>query len=385
MIDGDGQSGSVDLGAGDDLLRIVGTTSRYPNVTGGTGIDTVRVENTSYSNYGVGLTGFEKLVLATGGNFSNFSGYQQIVLATAATPMVGLQPGSTTPGTLFNFVGSSNPSADLQIGAGQALRLNTSSLRSVVGSAGADDLTLSSGASVTAPIDLGGGDDRFTIDLLFAGIKPSFASVTGGTGKDVAEITIGSGQSLAFDLRNVTGFETISVNGSRQETVAVQLSHVVDATTLYIGGGGTLTLSDTVLPDALLYGAFGGGVTLTSGTVIDRYGFPEGGAFDTRTDLATRDPNLTVNFVNNGTVENNINFYIGNDTLLGGAGDEHFSGDKGNDVIDGGAGFDTAVFAGTLAQLTATRAGATLIVSGPDGTDRVTNVKALQFADAPCC
>ena len=73
----------------------------------------------------------------------------------------------------------------------------------------------------------------------------------------------------------------------------------------------------------------------------------------------------------------------GNDTLLGGIGDDVLIGGPGNDTLDGGDGYDTAVFSGVRSAYTITQNGAQTIVSGPDGTDTLTNIENLQFADSP--
>src|SRR5262249_5533950 len=54
----------------------------------------------------------------------------------------------------------------------------------------------------------------------------------------------------------------------------------------------------------------------------------------------------------------------------------------GNDVIDGGAGTDMAVYAGPKASYTITPFGGHVLVSGPEGSDKLTGVELLQFNDA---
>lgn len=75
----------------------------------------------------------------------------------------------------------------------------------------------------------------------------------------------------------------------------------------------------------------------------------------------------------------------GSDTLTGGAGNDTLDGGAGNDKLDGGAGTNTAVFHGAAASyaITKTAGGFTIAdKTGLDGTDQVTNVQRLQFADA---
>lgn len=75
----------------------------------------------------------------------------------------------------------------------------------------------------------------------------------------------------------------------------------------------------------------------------------------------------------------------GANLLDGGAGDDLLSGQGGNDRIDGGAGVDTAIFSGSLRDYTLSRTASGWTVSdrvaGRDGTDTLTAVERLQFAD----
>ncbi|WP_245278274.1 putative Ig domain-containing protein [Methylosinus sp. PW1] len=72
--------------------------------------------------------------------------------------------------------------------------------------------------------------------------------------------------------------------------------------------------------------------------------------------------------------------------LAGGAGDDTLTGGAGNDAIEGGAGQDVAVFSGLIADytVTTTPTGVTVVdtrAGSPDGTDTLTGVEALRFAD----
>ena len=74
----------------------------------------------------------------------------------------------------------------------------------------------------------------------------------------------------------------------------------------------------------------------------------------------------------------------GNDTLTGGAGNDVLDGGAGNDKIDGGAGANTALFHGAEANYTITKTATGFTVAdktGLDGTDQLTGVQRLQFAD----
>ncbi len=68
--------------------------------------------------------------------------------------------------------------------------------------------------------------------------------------------------------------------------------------------------------------------------------------------------------------------------LVGGANDDVFWGLSGNDIIEGGAGYDTAIFADRFADVTITLSGGTITVSTrSEGVDTLANVEELRFAD----
>lgn len=74
----------------------------------------------------------------------------------------------------------------------------------------------------------------------------------------------------------------------------------------------------------------------------------------------------------------------GNDTLTGGAGNDVLVGGGGNDTIEGGAAFDWANYAGNRAGYTITTSGSIVTVrdlGGNEGTDTLTGVERLRFAD----
>ncbi len=82
-----------------------------------------------------------------------------------------------------------------------------------------------------------------------------------------------------------------------------------------------------------------------------------------------------------GAVIENAVGGTGNDNLIGNAGDNVLTGGAGNDRIEGGLGSDTVVFSGQRSAYTITWNGQIGTVAGPDGTDTITNVEFLRFAD----
>ena len=72
------------------------------------------------------------------------------------------------------------------------------------------------------------------------------------------------------------------------------------------------------------------------------------------------------------------------ESLDGGAGDDTITGGGGDDSIDGGAGQDTAMGTGPASEYLLQFEAGLLVLSdtaGGDGTDTLTNVERLQFAD----
>ena len=71
-------------------------------------------------------------------------------------------------------------------------------------------------------------------------------------------------------------------------------------------------------------------------------------------------------------------------TIIGGSGNDVLRGGAGNDRLDGGAGIDSAVFAGARAGFTLAQSSAGLVVtdnSGAEGSDTLTGIERLVFDD----
>lgn len=83
-----------------------------------------------------------------------------------------------------------------------------------------------------------------------------------------------------------------------------------------------------------------------------------------------------------GTVIENAVGGSGNDQLIGNSRRNTLTGGQGNDTIDGGINVDTAVVSGNRSQYTITQTSVGVFrVSGADGTDTLTNIEYLKFAD----
>jgi Cysteine-rich secretory protein family len=119
------------------------------------------------------------------------------------------------------------------------------------------------------------------------------------------------------------------------------------------------------------------------------------GAPVTVTATITAGRNALLDLVGQSTVETSVSLAAGNGvskiiglgntglTLIGNnAGDTFVSPTGGSNILDGGTGFDTAVFSGTKASYTITNnANGTVTVAGLGVTDTLSSIEKLQFSD----
>lgn len=97
--------------------------------------------------------------------------------------------------------------------------------------------------------------------------------------------------------------------------------------------------------------------------------------------LYTGEDNLGIAFSAN--IENAIGGQ-GDDEIIGNSLDNELTGNSGNDIISGNAGTDTVIFNGNFADYGISVVGGTITVvdnAGNDGTDILTTVEFLKFAD----
>jgi subtilisin-like proprotein convertase family protein/Ca2+-binding RTX toxin-like protein len=152
---------------------------------------------------------------------------------------------------------------------------------------------------------------------------------------------------------------------------------------LLIGDAGDDILTGGVGNDTLIGGA--GNDSLDGGVGTDTVSYMESGSA-VSVDLST----ATVSGGDAaGDVLSNIESVEGSafgDTLTGDNADNTLTGGQGDDVLDGGLGTDTAQFSGNYQDYAiSVDAGGTVIVTdqvGTDGTDTISNVEKLAFANA---
>ncbi|HEY8565845.1 MAG TPA: hypothetical protein VIL65_10120 [Beijerinckiaceae bacterium] len=246
-------------------------------------------------------------------------------------------------------------------------------------------------------------DDIFAqvFDFNAAKVGPEFnLEVTAGTQTASALASLGTNGRFvaAWQDSAATGLDGSGLH------VSAQVTDFVRTTT---GDGTNETLTGDSLRDIINAG--GGDDTVAGGLNADT--LDGGTGTDTATWLADGS-GLTLNLTNQalnagvaaGDVVNNFEVFRltngvdtfvagasavtifgegGADNLTGGAANDTFTGGAGNDAIDGGAGFDVATFSGARSEYTITKVGSSFTVAhtGSDGTDTITNIERVQFAD----
>jgi Ca2+-binding RTX toxin-like protein len=151
------------------------------------------------------------------------------------------------------------------------------------------------------------------------------------------------------------------------------------------------------LGDPALTSAIGDGTTIVN---VEQIEFHAGSGNDHLTGGALNDKlvgNAGTDFLDGNGGDDDLQGGDGADTLSGDAGEDTLAGGAGIDILDGGAdndriigglgidfidggeGVDTAVFAGSQAAYTITPIGNDFQITGPDGTDLLTNVEFAEF------
>ena len=271
---------------------------------------------------------------------------QFIIFSTPANELV---PGDSN-GQSDVFV------KDLQSGAVARVNLSETFAQDIGGYAFAQEISgdgrhiffSTNGGLVSEDID--GQFDLYRVDNpLFIASGETFLgddTLEGGTGDDILDG--GNGIDYAVFSGNLADYTVSSAGGSFTVTDSV-------------GSDGTDTLIDVEFMQ------FADQTVETQIEIIGTNG----------------DDTLT-----GGAETNLIEGFGGDDTLSGGGGGDELHGGTGNDTIDGGADTDRAVFAGGMAGYTISVIGGEIIVTdndaataGDDGTDTITNVEVLDFAD----
>jgi len=266
--------------------------------------------------------------------------------------LVSLDSGATQA-----YVEDASDGADLMKGgAGDDL---------IIGTAGGDTLEGGSGADT---LHGGSGDDvikgQTGDDVLFGGTDNDILS--GGAGNDILHggsgddtLSGGVGDDALFggignDVLNGGAGVDVLDGGAGDDTLIFR-----DTDDVFIGGDGVDTL-------------FVAGDIGTSDLVINLATSADGN-FDA----------ASTNYSNRIVDVENVVAGAGDDTITGSSADNIITGGSGDDLIVGGGGRDIAAFSATLDQTTVTIDQATgfVTVTGPNGTDTLSDIDVLSFGD----
>ncbi|MEN7538829.1 calcium-binding protein, partial [Aurantiacibacter flavus] len=400
---------TINAGAGNDIIRYVGTSTGADQIDGGVGSDTI----TAGADDTVILLGsFQNVEAISGGGFSNVvlartddsettdlsaivvSGLTYIDLAggndsfvgTAGADIVrgGAGDDSLTGGAgddVFQYASPDSGYDAINGGAGSD-QLQAVADGAVIGIGSISSIEAIDGngfANVT--IDLGDGDDHLDLSNM---VVTDVAAIVGGKGNDV--------------LRGSTGDETFLVSGTDQgiddfeggagqdrilagaDGTVIRVSRLVNVETIDSGGHAAVNLALTDGNDTLSLQS----VTLTGIGEIDL-----GAGADNFTGSAVGDV---------------IAGGAGNDTISGDAGDDVylFGLGDGNDIIREktasgvGGGTDTLRFGASILSsdveitrinsgndylLTIANGGGTVQIVGGAGNDMASWLETIEFAD----
>jgi Ca2+-binding RTX toxin-like protein len=335
---------------GSDNADFMVGTSAANVLTGGAGNDSL-----------LGMAGDDTLFGGTGvDRLSGGDGIDTITYAgSAAGVQVYLDTGTSWDGTSMDFIdtvenviGSDN--ADYMVGStADNVLTGGAGNDSLFGMAGND--TLFGGTGVDR---LSGGDGIDTI---------TYAGSAAGV-----QVYLDSG--VSWDGTSMDFIDTVeNVIGSDNADSLVG-SAVANALN---GGAGNDSLFG-LAGDDTLFGMAGDDV-LDGGSGVDRLFGGDGSDTATYAGSAT---GLEI-YLNSGISWDgtSMDFLDSIENVIGSAQADYIVGTAGANIIDGGAGTDTVAYSGNRSAYTISLSGGVTTITGPDGTDTLTNVERLQFAD----
>ena len=361
VISGDGGSDVLYGDDGDDaFLFAVGEPGGSTQVFGGAGTDTVILRGGGAS---IDLT-------ANGGSAGG------VAISTNSIENVQFDGSVDSGGGSRLAIGSAADNAIVALGIAAAVRFEgRGGADLLVGGSGADTLL---GGDGNDSVSGGAGNDTIEggegVDSLAGGLGDDW--IYGGTGNDVisgdggSDILLGDEGDDAFLFAvGEPGGSTQVYGGAGTDTIILR------------GGGASIDLS--------INGGSAGGVAIST-NLIENIQFDgsvdSGGGARLGIGSAGNNVIAAVGILASVTFEGRggDDLLIGGggaDSLLGGDGADTLNGAGGNDSLNGGDGTDTALFTGNRSAYTITLSAGVTTVTGPDGTDSVTNVERLQFAD----
>ncbi|NJC41309.1 serralysin [Brevundimonas alba] len=362
-----GGSGDDVLNGGNDADFLVGGLGA-DTLNGGAGFDTA-----DYSGAGAGIT-----VNLTNGVASGGAGADTL---SSIEEVRGTAFADTLTGDGADNILRGGGGLDTLNGGGGADQLFSGAPGE---GGGAPDIVKSfstTNNSIGSAVSLAGGFDLGTRSDVANSTTIPHATVvaTGHGGKEFYAVTVAAGETVVFDIDNASFDSVLRIYDAGN----VRLAQNDDAAT---GDGGSATdsaLSYTFASAGTYYIEVSQWQSGSDATLVTSAP-PAGGTYRLHVSVpsAPVTPILFLGATMNGEAGNDVlNGSIGRDTLNGGADDDQLIGGAENDTIDGGNGTDTAVFSGARSAYTITLNAGVTTVTGPEGTDTLSNVERLQFAD----
>jgi trimeric autotransporter adhesin len=263
----------------------------------------------------------------------------------------------------------------------------------LIGTAAADTLSLQGVAvSGIVDIDLGGGDDVFTgsssDDVIIGGTGAD--RLEGGAGNDTFRYALGDGADVVSDLSGSNDTLSFGAGITADDVIVSRIG--ADATKMRItfknADGSIVIEKQSASLTSIERFTFADGTILTASQMNARFlgatdgndviTAPAGGA-----DIWALEGN---DQVTGSALADSLHGQAGTDVLNGGAGDDLLEGGQGNDTLNGGDGTDIAKFTGAFGDyvITDNSDGTYAVqdsVTGRDGTDALTAIETLRFAD----
>jgi Ca2+-binding RTX toxin-like protein len=394
----DGPAGGNDMlrgGKGNDYLSGGAGNDTYVGERGG-GMDTIRWFETGKDKIDVTLFGWKSLAEmqaagvtmtpAKDGNrfvtvsFGNGDGFVVSGVSSLAASDFSFAPAGTTPDPVPPPI----PTPDGVVGtAGADILKGTAAAQTIDGKAGNDTLT-GSGGHDTFVIRAGDGNDTIT-DFMGANPRPWTVAAESDT------IRFSGAGMTAANMRMLQSGEDMVITFDGVANTQVTLKKVWTDSLDNFGGasGGFIFDGQAAVTDSF--------DTLLWNTQISQVAKANHVTFLTDQDNTVSGLDNSADVINgqggNDTLSGKSGNDVlrgdaGNDRLDGGLGDDVLAGGAGNDTLIGGGGGDTAFYAGLFADYAITTSGTTAtvkdlkaLVSGDDGTDTLSGITRLQFAD----
>ena len=363
-LNGGSGADTLNGGDGDDIL--IGGLGN-DTLNGGAGIDTA-----DYAGAGAGVTvNLSSGSSSGGGGVDVLSGVENVTGSALADTLTGDANANVLRG---------GGGIDTLSGGGGADELHAGTPGQ---GGGAPDIVKGNGTangSIATAISLTGAFDLLTNPAIGSSSSIPHATVVATThgGVEFYAITVTAGETVTFDIDNASFDSTLRLQTGEGVELANNDDNNAD------GGPSTDSfLTHTFAAAGTYYIQIAQWISNSGGTFTS--GPPTaGGTYQLHVSSPSQTPVpvlLLGSTLNGDAGADTLNGGTGADTLNGGADDDTLIGGGGNDAINGGTGTDTAVYSGNRAAYTISTLSGVTTISGADGTDSVTNVERLKFAD----